>query len=276
MNVDLKQQGAQFWDGNPCGGSWRNYSEFMDWIQRTEPYIFHVLDRYDWRDKRALEVGCGQGSTLNYLPGLGAHMHGIDMSEASLARARAGAEEIGHADRVELTLGDAEHLLFPDKFFDAVVCIGVLHHTQNTERGVQEIWRVLKPGGFAIVMLYRSGNPKWWATQIVRGLSHIIDRVYGRQFVVADRLRYLQKNGDAQGTALLELFGVPVLKASSNKECRAMFHDFSSVIITNYQPGFERLCDILSWLQPFRTLLRYLDARLQHYWGFYQVIEAYK
>ena len=85
MSADPKQQGAAFWNGNPCGGSWRSYREFMAWIQRTEPYIYRVLDRHDGTGKRVLEVGCGQGSTLNYLPGLGANVCGVDMSKEAEA-----------------------------------------------------------------------------------------------------------------------------------------------------------------------------------------------
>ena len=276
MNVNLKQKGAEFWNSNPCGGGWKNYREFMAWIKQTETYIYRVLDKYDWQDKCVLEVGCGQGSTLNYLPGLGARVHGIDMSEVSIAKAQAGAHELGHAGRVNLGIGDAEHLSFPDEFFDAVISGGVLHHTSNTTGGVREIWRVLKPGGFAIVMLYRSGNPKWWATKLLRKLSFLVDKIQGGNFVIAERLRQKQKDGNQQGTALLELFGVPILKAFSNEECRRMFADFKSVTITNHQPGFERNCDIIRAFEPFRNVFRRIDGAMKDRWGFYQVIEAHK
>lgn len=276
MNTNLKQQGAKFWNRNPCGGSWQSYREFMAWIQQTEPYIYRVLDKYDWQDKHVLEVGCGQGSTLNYLPGFGARVHGIDMSEDSLAKVQAGAHELGHADHVKLSIGDAEHLSFANEFFDAVISVGVLHHTANTEGGVREIWRVLKPGGFAIFMLYRSGNPKWWATKLLRNLSFLVDKMQGGNFVIAKRLCRKRKVGNQKGTALLELFGVPILKALSNKESRRMFADFKSVTITNYQPGFERNCDIIRALKPFRDVLSRIDKTMKDRWGFYQVIEVRK
>jgi SAM-dependent methyltransferase len=275
-NVNLKQEGAEFWNRNPCGGSWRNYREFIAWIQRTEPYIYQILGRYQWKDKRVLEVGCGQGSTLNFLPGLGARVYGTDMSASSLARARDGSEELGYADRVELSIGDAEDLPFNDEFFDAVICLGVLHHTSDTGKGVREIFRVLKPGGFAIVMLYRSGNPKWWATKLLRGLSFLFDKIQGEIFVIAERFRQHQKDGNQQGSALLELFGVPIIKAFSNEEGRKMFIDFRTVTITNYQPGFERNCDIIRALEPFRGIFRRIDGTMKNRWGFYQVIEACK
>lgn len=276
MNDNLKQQGAEFWNNNPCGGEWQSYRKFMEWIQGTEPYFYRVLDQYNWQGKHVLEVGCGQGSTLNYLPVKGARVWGIDMSRDSIAKAQAGAQELGHADRVKLSIGDAEHLQFENEIFDAVICGGVLHHTENTLVGIQEIWRVLKPGGFAVVMLYRSGNPKWWLTKILRTLSLVIDKITGKKYFIAEKLRRRQDPDSDQGTALLELFGVPILKAFSNKQCRRMFEQFQDVKITNYQPGFERNCDIIRALSPCRNIFRRLDISMKDRWGFYQVIEAYK
>ena len=276
MSANLKQQGAEFWNVNPCGGGWQSYREFMAWIQRTEPYIYRLLGRYEWKDKRVLEVGCGQGSTLNYLPGLGAWVYGIDMSEGSLAKAKAGAEELAYSDRVKLSVGDAEHLPFDDELFDAVICMGVLHHTPDIGRGVREILRVLKWSGLAIVMLYRSENPKWWATKFLRELPFLSEKIKRNNFHIGERLRQKQIAGNQEGTALLELFGVPIIKAFSSDECRRIFAGFKSVTITNHQPGFERNCDIIRALEPFRDVFRRIDGTMKNRWGFYQVIEARK
>jgi SAM-dependent methyltransferase len=271
-----KSQGAGFWNANPCGGQWPSYREFLDWYRKTEPYIYQILDRHDWQGVVVLEVGCGQGAILNYLPEKGARVHGIDMSAGSLRQAKAGAEELGHADRITLSLADAEYLPFADAAFERIVSVGVLHHTPDTAAGIREIYRVLAPGGVAIVMLYRSGNPKWWATALLRWLSRLVDRLAGRSDVVAQRLRQDTEAGAVQGTALLELFGVPVLRAFSNDECRRMFERFSEVRISNHQAGFERMCDILAWLRPFRRPLVWIDRYSRNVWGFYQVIEARK
>jgi SAM-dependent methyltransferase len=276
MSDIVKLEGAEFWDANPCGGEWGAYREFLDWYQRTEPYIYRVLDRHDWRGKDVLEVGCGQGTVLNYLPGKGAKVYGIDMSIASLRQALSGAIEFGHASQIAVALADAEHLPFADASFERVISIGVLHHTPDTQAGIDEVCRVLRPGGTALVMLYRRGNPKWWATATLRGLARLVDRVAGRANGVADHLRSGRQVGSSQGTALLELFGVPVLRAFTNAQCVRMFSQFSDVRISNHQPGFERLCDILSWLRPVRPLLRLVDQSTESFWGFYQVIEAEK
>jgi SAM-dependent methyltransferase len=223
-----------------------------------------------------LDVGCGQGTELNYLPPFGANVFGLDMSLVSLHRAAAGANELGHSDSVHLSVANAECLPFPDACFDAVLSFGVLHHTPDTPGGVKELWRVLKPGGLALVMLYRTGNPKWWMVRLVRGVSHLVDLVAGERYTIANRLRPQHKGDDVRGTALLELFGCPILKAFSNQQAREMFRTFSQVSISNHQPGFRRMVDIVPLLHPLEPFLAWFDRQVTQVWGFYQVIEARK
>jgi ubiquinone/menaquinone biosynthesis C-methylase UbiE len=272
----IKHEGAEFWDQNPCGGVWPTYQEFMAWIQNTEPYVFSVLKTIDWHGKRVVEVGCGQGTTLNFLPQFGAEIFGLDMSLQSIRSAKFGASELRHITKTRLLQADAEHLPLQSESFDIAISIGVLHHTSDTAQGIREIHRLLKPGGLAVVMLYRSGNPKWWMTRLLRAYSKLVDLVNGGSYVLANRIRARQSRGAAEGTALLELFGVPILKAFSNSQSQKLFSDFEEIKIRNYQPGFLRLVDILPALRPIKKLLAGLDKRTENMWGFYQLIEARK
>jgi ubiquinone/menaquinone biosynthesis C-methylase UbiE len=270
--VDEKREGQQFWDANPCGGEWASYTAFAEWYSQTEPYAFNVLAGHSWDGRRVLEVGCGQGVVLNHLARKRADAFGVDMSIVSITRTRQGAAELGA--QVHLSLSDAESLPFPNQSFDAVVSFGVLHHTPDTPRAVQEVHRVLKPGGTAIVMLYRTGNPKWWATSSIRAFSRAVDRASRRSARVANSMRSRRERDDSKGTALLELFGVPTMQAFSNAEARRMFHGFSRVEIRNYSPGFKRLADMSPVLRPLSALFGWIDRSTETGWGFYQVIEA--
>jgi SAM-dependent methyltransferase len=268
-----KAAGREFWNSNPCGGKWGSYREFLDWYRTVEPYAFETLARHSWAGRRVLEVGCGQGTLINHLSQFGAEVVGLDMSEASLRRAAEGVRELGNHS-VRLLQADAEKLPFGEGSFDAVVSFGVLHHTPDTDGAVQEVRRVLKPGGTATVMLYRTGNPKWLATRTLRWWGRARDRRSRSGERLADRSRRNHGMNDARGTALLELFGVPTLKAYSNREARAMFRGFSHVEIRNLQPGFRRVADIVPGLRMAEPLLSWIDRNFAHQWGFYQVIEA--
>jgi SAM-dependent methyltransferase len=276
--IASRPQGEElpFWDANPCGGTWGKYADFLAWMMRTEPYAFEILNRYEWTGKQVLDVGCGQGALLNYLPSLGAQVFGVDMSSASLGRASSGAVQLGHADRVHLSRTDALSLPFADNRFDVVISFGVLHRTQDTWQGVREVWRVLKPGGLALVMLYRTGNPKWWMVQLSRSLSRGVDTLTGKSETITNWLRPRHESDDLRGTALLELFGCPILQAFSRQQIVKMFSLFSHIEVSHHQPGFRRLADILPVLRPLTSALGKLDQRVTHAWGFYQVIEAYK
>lgn len=194
------------------------------------------------------------------------------MSIVSIERTRAGGRELGH--HLEVAQSDAESLPFPGESFDAVVSFGVLHHTPDTAKAIREVRRVLRPGGLAIVMLYRTGNPKWWTTRSIRRVSSVIDQLTGETARVAGRLRAGGGTDGDRGTALLELFGVPTMQAFSNRQARHLFEGFSTVEIRNYQPGFRRLADMTPLLKPFTGLFAGIDRLMERSWGFYQVIEA--
>jgi len=265
-----------FWDANPCGGDYRSYSDYMAWIQATEPYAFEIVNGISWIEKRVLDVGCGQGTMVNYLPRFGANLFGLDLSPVSLSRAAEGSKELGYSDSVHLSVGNAECLPFPNDCFDTVLSLGVLHHTENTAEGVREIYRVLTPGGLALVMFYRTGNPKWWMTRLIRTVSNLVDTIVAEPYYIANRLRPRHVRDDARGTALLELFGCPILKAFSNRQVKEMFGIFQRVSISNYQPGFRRLADIVPMLRSVESLLARIDRRSTQVWGFYQVVQAWK
>ncbi len=96
----------------------------------------------------ALEVGCGRGEGLRIiLERFGAgRVVGIDVDPAQIERAR---RRLGDrwGDRVELRVGDAARLDFPDESFDAVFDFGILHHVPEWREALREARRVLRPYG---------------------------------------------------------------------------------------------------------------------------------
>lgn len=90
----------------------------------------------------ALDVGCGTGEMAAHLARRGYSVSGIDHSAGMLDVAR---RTLG--DAAELTQGDVQDLPYPDRSFDVVACKGVLHHLPTARPCLDEIVRVLKPGG---------------------------------------------------------------------------------------------------------------------------------
>lgn len=77
---------------------------------------------------------------------------GIDISAGMLDAGRVKLQTKGLSERIELQLGDSETINFPDASFDAVTVAFGVRNFENLEKGLAEIYRVLKPGGRLVVL----------------------------------------------------------------------------------------------------------------------------
>lgn len=105
-----------------------------------------------WRTKlfsqamgqRVLEVGIGTGKNLSYYPP-GKLVTGIDISDRMLAEARKKASPVKGS--FNLLRMDTQALNFPEAYFDTVISTFVFCSVSDPIRGLEELWRVLKPKG---------------------------------------------------------------------------------------------------------------------------------
>ena len=113
--------------------------------------------------KRVLEVGPGAGGHSALFAKHGARMTSIDLT---LQRARSTAAKFSLMEEAAIDClalqGNAEKLPFADDAFDIVYSNGVLHHTLDTEASMSEVYRVLKPGGQAVILLYCKSSWHYW------------------------------------------------------------------------------------------------------------------
>ncbi len=279
MEVE-KLKGRDFWDSNSVGGRWKSYKEKVNWVLSAEPYVYELLTEHLLKEKLVLDCGCGPGLTIPLAAKHCSSVVGLDYSIVSLEEAKRGSEEL-NLDNVHLLCADIENLPFSNDRFEIVYSVGVLHHTPDTQKAITEIFRVLKPTGRVVVMVYRKYNPKWLAVIILRTLSRIIDGLRKEDFCIANYLRrkYQARENSPHGTALLELFGCPTLKMYSNRQARQMFNQFTGVRFQCYQPGFSRLLDFLSQFLRGSILHRFFawfDRTTANTLGFYLVIRAEK
>lgn len=109
-----------------------------------------LRDLYDPAGKDVLIYGCGEGNTAATLLARGAtSVAGFDISEAEIRRAQAAAVKGGYADRVDFRTADAHRTPYPDRSFDLIVGIAILHHLE-LDVALKEIRRLLRPGGRAV------------------------------------------------------------------------------------------------------------------------------
>ncbi len=95
------------------------------------------------RNARVVNVGCSSGIIDSFIAPHVEHLTGIDIDEAAIAH----ANERHATERLEFRVGDAMALDFPDASFDVVLCSQVYEHVPNPQVMMDEIRRVLVPGG---------------------------------------------------------------------------------------------------------------------------------
>lgn len=260
---ELKNSVRDFWNSEPCGTRYLNeHDDFAAQARQRyemEPHIFDFAGFAGARGLRVLEIGVGMGA--DYLEWLkaGARASGVDLSAISIARARRRCEIAGY--ETDLRISDAESLPFPADSFDIVYSYGVMHHSPDTRRCVQEGWRVLKPGGELKIMVYHH-----------RSLTGLMLW-----------LRYGIFRGKTQRQTVYEHLESPGTKAFTRAEVQEMFTEFRDVRMRQvFSPGdllmhepsarFRRLPYRILWKIFPRALVRPCCER----YGLFLLISARK
>ena len=122
-------------------------------------YMFEHMG--ELRDKRILELGAGTGGTTVMLAAHGANVTGIDLLPFRLVEAEERARKHFVKDSVQFAQMDATQLAFEDNTFDFIISKSVLIFMDH-ERAARECYRVLKPGGKAILIETMRNHPAAW------------------------------------------------------------------------------------------------------------------
>jgi ubiquinone/menaquinone biosynthesis C-methylase UbiE len=139
------------------------------WIRRYDQTVVSAIEDLD-RNYRILDVGCATGRLLGTLASAGFdNLAGVDIAERIVSVSKRHLEQIGVS--ADLSVADAEAgLPWHSSSFDIVTLTGVFHHFFRPEMAIQEISRVLSPGGKVVVV-----DP--WFPPIVRHVINIALRV---------------------------------------------------------------------------------------------------
>ena len=105
-----------------------------------------------------LDVGCGNGAQTVLFAQHFDRWMGIDVEEARLNEFRAVMRDHPPSEKFEIVQYDGDHIPCDDKSVDVLTCIEVIEHTKSDTATIRELYRVLKPGGTAIVTVPN----KWW------------------------------------------------------------------------------------------------------------------
>lgn len=293
-NTNLKERVRAFWQANPCGVKFadaapgtRKFYELVEAHRYTKEWHIPIAANFANTDGlKVLEIGCGLGTDGAQFAEAGADYTGVDLTDAAIELARKRFELFDVKGKFQTA--DAENLDFADNSFDLVYSHGVLHHTPDTQKAINEVHRVLRPGGRAMVMLYHrdSYNYRVNISLLRRAGAHLLNSETGVKLVhritgePIESLRqhaallktekksylsaeeFLNQNTDGAGN--------PLARVYSRREARELFKDFSEVTQKTFFLNKR-------WLPLVGAVLpRSLESRLASRWGWHLWIYATK
>lgn len=183
------EKNRAFW-AEPCGTriadrhgaidhSPASLSRFDRWFFGYYPYLENYIPFPKLEGKQVVEVGLGFGSVGQRIAASGANYTGVDISDGPVDLMRRRLAQSGLAGRT--ICEDFTRTSLPSESCDYVVAIGCFHHTGNFQACVDQTFRILRPNGEAIIMVYNrysyrqflfwplSTLTQWWHGQSDKG-----------------------------------------------------------------------------------------------------------
>jgi ubiquinone/menaquinone biosynthesis C-methylase UbiE len=261
-NAAAREHAERQWTAHPCGavdGDLTSLAYFLE-VERTryaqQAWQRRVFPFDRCRGQRVLEIGVGLGTDLAQFGKAGAICHAIDITDRHLEAAARNFEARGLP--VVLKKCDATQIDFADGYFDLVYSFGVIHHIPDASRVVEEIRRVLKPGGKCLVALYHKYSFFHFFMLFVRGI--LLGRLFRLGY--AGLLSTIEAGADGVETK-------PYVKLYSKREARALFSALHVERVSIHQLDLGRFG--ASWPgRAMAPLLRWLEPVI----GWYVVVEA--
>lgn len=198
------------------GEEWRHFDQTalsIDELRSNFLQYFNILpDSAMHANARGVDLGCGSGRWAAFVAPQVRDLLCLDASLEALGVARSNLADqtnchFFNADVCDLPLADTS--------MDFAYCLGVLHHLDNTQAGLEGISRILKPGApFLLYVYYRFDNRPTWYRMIWKA-SDVLRRAvssmsFRKKLITTDVLAFLIYLPLARMAALLEKMGMDV------------------------------------------------------------------
>jgi ubiquinone/menaquinone biosynthesis C-methylase UbiE len=134
-----------------------------NWLAQILPYAQRVLAILGAKQGTLLDVGCG-GAGLDMCMAVTSDLHFMctDINDDNVAYASESAKDCGLQDRVSTQQADAQALPFEDNTFDYAMSTQSICGWHNPQKGLEECYRVLKPGGRIFVRGFGDRFRNFW------------------------------------------------------------------------------------------------------------------
>lgn len=145
---------------------YRHWSRIFEW-----PWTLDVADVKS--TDIVLEAGGGSSPLQYFLAKRANHVVNFDSDQASLDKAELQARAID-LKNILFRRGDLCKIPYPDGHFDKVVSVSVVEHITDTKACLNELWRVLKPGGSLVLTLDVASHTRWNHTLDLPGVTALL------------------------------------------------------------------------------------------------------
>lgn len=245
LQLDIDNKNQSYWN-ELCGSSLAKHLgvtdssipsllRFDQFYFDYYPYLFNYLPKEKITNKTVLEVGLGYGTMAQYLAQCGADYYGLDIAKNAVAMAQHRLQQ----NNLQGTFHNGSMLScpFPDSHFDWVISIGCFHHTGSVSRCVDQTYRVLKPGGRAVIMVYNKFSLRQWVKWPKASTQSLLLQLLGMQALrkasAAESFAYDATTDGLQAAPETEFF--------SKAQLRTIFKKFNTVTITreNFDDQFK-------------------------------------
>jgi ubiquinone/menaquinone biosynthesis C-methylase UbiE len=289
--ADRRKEVENFWDNKPCDsershkvhGSKEYFQEIEEDRYKYQSHIIDVLNGIDWHGRKVLEIGTGVGTDARVIVGKGADYTGINIDQGSVDLTKKALDTFLLAGKVQRC--DATSMIYKDGVFDVVYSFGAMPCIPDLDKAIEEIYRVLKPGGEVVALLYNKSSINYHVEimflrkisrhlLVIPGVIRILQllglprdkleghlKLYRNAKNMSDQ-EWLSRNTDGPDN--------PFICVQDAQETNRLFARFEIVSHQVYFFDF-RHWGILGRLLP-KSVVNFLGKR----WGWHRVIHAKK
>ena len=269
-----KKQIENQWNNDPCGSHYvddQKKERDLNWFLEVEryrykeyaPWMPKIMEFHLHHGENLLEIGSGMGTDLAQFAKNGANVTDVDFAITHLEHAKSNLSARSLPGK--FILQDAEKLPFEDNEFDLIYSNGVIHHTPNTLAMISEIYRVLKPGGKIIIMVYAVNSLHFWYQIVwILGIKQNLFDSFSIGEIMSRNIEITENNAQ------------PLVKAYTTKQLKMLFSKFKKCKI--YKRQLTKL-EIQQYIFSERafSFLRFVPlSLLEMFMGWNLIIKAYK
>lgn len=232
-----------------------------------EPILSKLVNYNLIRNKKVLDIAVGSGFSLVSFAKGGGEVTGIDLTDYAVMEAKRNLDLRGL--KGEVLKMDAQNLQFSSNTYDFVNAWGCLMHMPDTEKAIEEIYRVLKPSGHTLAYMYnKSSWPFWFNLFFLRGV--LLLKLFKYKFDIT-RLASRYSDGYTTGGNMLTKFYTP-------NQVKRMYENtgFKKVIVFPWQLSDEPNNWPLRSFPIFKYLPKFIKNFMSKRWGYGLIVQAQK